>query len=101
MKFLMASLILFPFSAFAGNTLNPMPNLRDCVFSRNVQEHLVIEYKDKTVCERKLCNHAVKCKPYTTYVTCPAKNGKCEGYTADECVAASTQVDAEYDTAPR
>lgn len=94
---LLACFLLAPGLAFAGNAANPPANASGpCRFSKKVLDHNVIEYAKKETCDKKICNHVLICGKYAKVVNCKAKNGLCDGYDADECMANATMADAEY-----
>lgn len=95
MKMLVISLLLLGYTARAGNTDNPGRNLTNCKFSKTARFNSTITYKNQATCAQKLCMHPIQCNNHTLVFTCPAKDGRCTGYTADECVQKATQVPSD------
>lgn len=90
--------VLAPTLAAAGGLKRDLNASGPCRFGTRAEGHSVIEHKNKGACAEKICTHTIVCQDkYVKVVDCKAKAGLCSGYSADECLAAATSTDAEYD----
>jgi hypothetical protein len=88
MKILILSLLFAPFLANAAD--GPK-----CRFSKKAPEQNSIVMRG---CGEPVCNHVVVCGKIAKSVTCKSKNGSCDGYTANDCVANQITEPAEFET---
>jgi len=91
MKTFLLAVFFAPTLVFAGN------NEVTCRFSKWKGDHNQIR-ANVGGCSTQICMHVIKCGKYFSTVTCPAKNGVCDGYSASECKANATSETAKYAT---
>lgn len=87
MKMGILTLLFLPALAFAQNSPK-------CTFSKKSKVDYQLDVKG---CTQKLCTHLVVCGSVAKTVTCPSANGGCDGYSADDCIAKSEMIEADFD----
>jgi|GEM_PF-4692803 len=73
----------------------PVVGWSECRFSNQASEHKIVTPEN---CGEKFCMSVVVCDGQPKVVTCKSKNGTCDGYSANDCVASAAAIteDAQF-----